>query len=177
MPTPKKVEIVKNLAQKLSKAHGVYLTDYRGLSVPQMQELRNRLVGADCEYMVTKNTLLKIALRETGYPDTPIEGPTAVALAFKDELLPLKTLAEFAQTAKKPEFKGGFLGKKFLPALRLGELACLPGVEFLKSRLVQGLAYPLRSTTYALNWNLQKLVLTLALLSKTKSEGGETNGR
>ncbi len=147
MPNEKKIQIVKELKEKLSKAQGVVLTDYQGLSVPEVEDLRKNLQVAGANYQVVKNTLLNLALKETSYqlPVTSYQsaGPTTIVLSYEDEIQPLKTLYDFAKEHQALEVKGGFFEGLFMAAEKLKEIAMLPGREVLLARVVGMMQSPI----------------------------------
>jgi large subunit ribosomal protein L10 len=170
MPTTKKVKIVESLTEKISRAKGVIFTDFRGLSHPQMQKLRENLLATGAEYLVAKNTLLKIALAKSSYPVIEIVGPTAILLAYQNELASLRVVAEFAQETSLPAFKGGFLEKRFIEALRLKELANIPGIDYLRNLLVSSLQAPINNLVNGLNWDLNNLISVLNRVKEKRAQ-------
>ena len=90
MPSEKKIQIVEQLKEKLAKAKGVVLTDYQGLSVPEVEVLRKSLQEAGAKYQIVKNTLLNLALKDSGHEPRAMSyeltGPTAVVLSYEDEI-------------------------------------------------------------------------------------------
>lgn len=138
-----KEQQVAELREKLGRATSVILADYRGVRVQQVNELRRRLRtgsnGADYEYRVTKNTLLRraVAGSEVGQALTPhFEGPTAVALAFGDPIALAKILVDFSKQHEVFEIKGGLLEGRPVDAGEIATLATLPSLEELRARLV-----------------------------------------
>ena len=105
-----KAEQVEVLTEKLRKAKVALLTDYRGLTVTQLQELRGRLRTGDVEYRVVKNTLARRAAEAAGVPalQSELEGPVAIAFGYDDLSLPSKLINEFVRSTRlKLEVKGG----------------------------------------------------------------------
>jgi large subunit ribosomal protein L10 len=133
-----------------------------------MQRLRETLLETGAEYIVAKNTLLKIALAKSSYPVIEIVGPTAVLLAYQNELASLRLVAEFAQETSLPVFKGGFLEKRFIETSRLEELANIPGIDSLRGLLVSSLQAPINNLVNGLNWDLNQLVFTLTSIRRRK---------
>lgn len=139
MPSEKKVQIVEQLKEKLSEARGVVLTDYQGLSVPEVETLRANLQGVGAGYQVVKNTLLKLALDK----GEKFVGPTAVVLSYEDEIKPLKTLYDFAKEHKALKIKGGFFEGGWAVSEKLKEIAMLPSREELLAKLLGMMQSPL----------------------------------
>ena len=107
MKRPEKEAVVAQLTDKFRNADAIYLTEYRGLTVPQISELREKL-GRDTSYTVAKNTLVRIAAKEAGIEglDELLAGPTAVTFVKGDFIEAAKTLRDFAKTNKALIIKG-----------------------------------------------------------------------
>ncbi len=168
-----KVYAVQNLVEKLKQAKAVVLTDYHGLKVSQMAELRQNVKKAGGEFEVVKNTLLDRAANESKIKidSEVLQGPTAVLWAYEDQISPLKALVDFTKANDLPQIKFGLLDQAKAPIEKIKQLASLPSKDELKTKLVNTLQSPLCGLDNALNWNLRKLVLVL------KAKGGESNGR
>jgi len=166
-----KVYTVQNLMEKLKQAKAVVLTDYHGLNVGQMAELRQKVKKTGGEFEVVKNTLLDRAAKEIQVEIEPavLQGPTAVLWAYEDQISPLKTLMNFTQANDLPKIKFGLLDQIATPIERIKQLASLPSQEELRAKLVMTLQTPLSGLHQALNWNLNRLVFVL------KAKGGESN--
>ncbi len=173
MPTSKKIFTVQNLTEKLKDAQVLILSDYRGLSMAQLDDLRQAIKKAGGELEIIKNTLLKRAADEAKVKieDEVLTGPTAALWTWEAEIGPLKALADFAKEAGLPKVKFGRFEGETISLERIKELAQLPGLEELKAKLVGQLQSPLYGLTNSLQGNLRKLVYVL------KAKGGETNGR
>jgi large subunit ribosomal protein L10 len=167
----KKEQTVADLKERLEKAKTLVLADQSGLSVAKSGELKKKLKAVDAEILVAKNTLLKIATKETGFdlPDEVLEGPTAALFAYGDSVSPLKELTAFAKENEKPVIKAGFLGKTFLTVARISDLAKLPSKETLRGKVVGGLYSPLYGLANVLNGNIRNLVYTLNAIRESKS--------
>lgn len=168
MPAQAKIEKVKELSDRLDRAKAVVLTDYRGLTVSQLDELRKKVEAAGAEFEVTKNTLLSRSLGEKQVPDEALEGPTATLFAYEDEVAPLKALQDFIKTYNLPNVKVGFLGKDLLNASQVSELAKLPSREVLLGKLVGSLKGSQYGLVSVLSGNIRKLVYALDAVSKSK---------
>lgn len=169
MPSKIKIDKVADLTDKLTKAKSVVLTDYRGLSVAQLDDLRKKVGAAGASYEVTKNTLLSRSLGDKEIPAEALEGPTATLFAYQDEIAPLKALQDFIKANSLPTVKVGYLGQSLLTSLQVGELARLPS----RAELLGKLARSLKSNEYrlvgVLSGNIRKLVYVLSGVAKTKS--------
>ena len=140
-----KAEQVELLSDKLKKAKVAVLTDYRGLTVSQIQDLRAKLRSGDVEYRVVKNTLARRAAESAGVPalEKELEGPVAIAFGYDDLSLPSKLINEWVrQTRLKLDVKGGLVeGRVFSPD-QVRQLADLPSRETLLAQLLGTLQSP-----------------------------------
>ncbi|MBI4100809.1 50S ribosomal protein L10 [Candidatus Microgenomates bacterium] len=172
MSTQKKINIVEDLTEKLSKAKSLVLADYQGLTHQQLEDLRKNLEEAEADFVVIKNTLLKKALGKTDLAeklsDETFQGPNALLLAYGDELLPLKKITQFVKQFQLPNLRAGIFSGKALNKSELITLSTLPSKDVLLGQLVGQLKSPLIRLTFALNSNLQRLVLVLRTIEKTK---------
>src|SRR5579884_640368 len=112
MPRPEKVQQVELLTDRLRAAKVAVLTDYRGLTVGQMQDLRRRLRAQNVEYRVVKNTLARRAAVQAGHPEFQdlLRGPIAIAFGYEEVAAPARVLADFVrQTRLKLEVVGGLV--------------------------------------------------------------------
>ncbi len=169
-PRPEKVAVVDELKQKFADTDGTILTEYRGLDVAAMAELRNALRQAGGEYKIYKNTLVRIAARDAGLEiEDLLVGPTALAFVGErpdgsdgDVAAVAKTLREFAKTNQMLVIKGGVLGNKPLNSDNIKALAALPSRDVLLAQLAGTFQAPMtkfagllsavpRQFAYALN--------------------------
>ncbi len=130
--------IVRELHENLKSAKMAVIANFSGLSVGKMEELRNALRKSDAELKVVKNTLLRIASRETPYGllEEHFKGPLAITLNHGDIVQATKVLVEFTKKNAEVEIMGGMLDGKFLNREQLGMLAELPGREILLGKLL-----------------------------------------
>ena len=143
MKRPEKEAVVAQLTDKFREADAIYLTEYRGLTVPQISELREKL-GRDTSYTVAKNTLIRIAAKEAGIEglDEILAGPTAVTFVKGDFIEAAKTLRDFAKTNKALIIKGGFADGTVYDAEGAQKLADLKSRPQLLAEFAdQGRAY------------------------------------
>jgi large subunit ribosomal protein L10 len=167
-----KAEQVDVLTEKLRKAKVALLTDYRGLTVTQLQELRGKLRTGDVEYRVVKNTLARRAAEAAGVPglQTELEGPVAIAFGYDDLSLPSKLINEFVRTTRlKLDVKGGLVeGRVFSPD-QVRQLADLPSRETLIAQLMGTLQSPVGQLVGIMQTPVQQLIGVLNAY-KTKLE-------
>ena len=165
-----KAEQVELLTEKLRKAKVALLTDYRGLTVTQLQDLRGRLRNGDVEYRVVKNTLARRAAEAAGVPalQAELEGPVAIAFGYDDLSLPSKLINEFVRTTRlKLDVKGGLVeGRVFSPD-QVKQLADLPSRETLLAQLLGTLQSPVAQLVGIMQTPVQQL---LGVLDAYKSK-------
>jgi len=134
-----KAEQVELLTEKLKKAKVAVLTDYRGLTVKQMQDLRGKLRTGNVEYRVVKNTLARRAADAAGYKDleSELKGPVAIAFGYDDLSLPPRLINEFVRTTRlKVEVVGGVVEGRVFNRDQIKQLADLPSREVLLAQLL-----------------------------------------
>ncbi len=143
-PRPEKVAVVEEVRGHFEGADAAILTEYRGLTVTEISNLRRALRPAGGEYKVYKNTLVRFAARGLGLElDEMLEGPTAIAFVKGDAVTVAKALRDFARTNPKLVVKGGLLGEKVLDAKDTAALAEVAPREVLLARLAGGMAAPM----------------------------------
>ncbi|MGZ5366869.1 MAG: 50S ribosomal protein L10, partial [Aeromicrobium sp.] len=149
MANPEKAAAVAELAENFRNSNGAVLTEYRGLTVKQLQELR-RSLGGSASYAVAKNTLTKIAAKEAGidFADSLLTGPTAIAFITGDPVEAAKGLRDFAKANAPLVIKGGFLDGKQLDADEIKKLADLESREVLLTKLAGGMKASLQNAVY-----------------------------
>lgn len=166
----KKVQIVSNLADDLSRSTIIIATNYQGLLAKQMAELRNALAKAGVEYHVVKNTLVYRAADQAGKPQLRdiIEGPVALAFGYDDIVNTARALNQYIKsTALSLQIKGGLLGDRILLPEEVVSLANLPPREVLISRLIGQLQAPIGALHNVLNLPLQGLLTVLQNRAQT----------
>ena len=146
MPREKKVQTIDRLQEGFSKCSIGILTDYRGLSTPEMTVLRRRLRGLGVEYKVVKNTLARFAGERAGKGDlvSLFEGPIAIAFGYGDITEPAKVLTDYIRISKASlDIKGGFLGDRLLTSEDVATLSTLPSREILLAKVLGGMQGPI----------------------------------
>jgi large subunit ribosomal protein L10 len=168
-----KQESVTALATKLKRSPTVYVTDFTGLNVARITDLRRKLRAAGVEYVVVKNTLALRAFGEaqlTGL-DAHLAGPTALVLAGADPVAAAKVLSDFAKEHEKPAIKIGLVDGKAVTPEQVKRLATLPSRVELLAQLGGALQAPMANFVGALNGLLLMMVGALEAL-KTKRASG-----
>ncbi len=161
MPRPDKVEQVERITEKLRRAKVAVLTDYRGLTVRQVQDLRGRLRSQDVEYRVVKNTLARRAAVEAGHPDfqDALKGPVAIAFGYGDISVPARLLGEFVrQTRLRLEITGGLIEGRVMGPEQVRQTADLPPREVLIAQLLGTLQSPVSQLVATIQAPVQQLV-------------------
>lgn len=146
-----KEQQVAEIAQKLRDSKTTIITDYRGLDVAEVTELRKTLREAGIEYKVLKNTLVRRATAETNLSDADefLKGPTAIAFGYDDVVAPAKILVDFAKKHNNLEIKAGVLEGRLVTEEEVKALAALPSREGLLSMLLSVLQAPMRNMALA----------------------------
>lgn len=164
-----KAEQVDLLTQKLKKAKVAVLTDYRGLTVSQIQDLRGKLRSGDVEYRVVKNTLTRRAAAAAGVSDLEkeLEGPVAIAFGYDDLSAPSKLINEWVRATRlKLDVKGGLIDGRVFSPDQVKQLADLPSRETLLSQLAGTIQSPIARLAGALQTPLSTLAGALESYQK-----------
>ena len=170
MKRAEKEQLVTELRDKLTNAQSLYYTDFTGLNVKRMTELRRRLKRVGVDYVVIKNTLALRAVNESGLVGETLKGPTGLVVG-KDPVSAAKVLTEFAKEFEdKPSVKGGLLQGKKIDNAQLKRLASLPSREQMLADLAAGMQSPMAAFAGALNGLFYMFVGALDAL-KTQREG------
>ena len=140
-----KTDIVNDIKSKFEKAQCAILVDYRGLTVEQDTDLRNKFRAAGVEYKVLKNTMVKRALDDLGIEGVSelLAGPTAVAFGYEDPVAPAKVISDFVKDVDIVEIKGGLLDSKPMTMDQIKYLSELPSKEVLIAKLMGSLNAPI----------------------------------
>lgn len=156
--------LVDELTSKIKGAKVLYYTDFTGLNVKGMTELRRRLRKAGVEYVVIKNTLAARAVNESGLMGSRLHGPTGVVIG-KDPVSAAKVLTDFAKEfEQRPQLKGGLLDGRVIDAAQVKRLASMPSREQMLAELGAGLNAPLAAFAGALSGLLSMFVGALSAL-------------
>ena len=141
MKLTEKQQIVEDLKGKLATTKVVIVTDYKGLNVAQMTDLRRKLSEANVEYRVVKNTLLTRAVEGTDAAllADVFKGPSGIAMSFDDPVAPAKVLTQFAKDNKKLEIKAGVMDGKVLDLGAISALSKLPSREELLAQVLSAM--------------------------------------
>jgi len=174
MPTEKKEGNIKRIEDLLRDCRIAIVSDYRGLTVSEMGELRRRLKDSQTEYHVVKNTLASLAAERTDRDELKkyLTEPTAIAFGYGEAVDSARIMVEYIRTSKSPlRIKGGLLDRRALSAEEVITLATLPPAPVLISQVMQQMQAPIYSLLSVLSANLRGLVGTLQA-RKQQLEGG-----
>ena len=180
MPRPEKVQAVTDIRERLEGAEAVFLTEYRGLSVQAVQDLRKALRDSGADYKVVKMTLAKLAASDAGIEgmDEYLSGPTALAFAKSDPVATAKALKEFSKANEVFVLKAGFLSGNILSPEEISKLAEIEPREVLLAKIAGAAKAPLfKAAGMFASFNRDAASMFSQLLDKKESgeflpEGG-----
>ena len=170
-PQPYKTEAVGNLKEKFGSYKGYIFTDYRGLTVEQITNLRAALRKLNAEYKVVKNTFARIAFKELEQPDVSdyLTGPTAIALTMDESSQVAKSILDFSKDTSV-KVKGGLVDGRVFDGKQVEALSKLPSKAELIAKLMGTMNAPIQHLVFAINGVSSKLVRTLAAVADKKKE-------
>ncbi|MCA6070817.1 MAG: 50S ribosomal protein L10 [Endomicrobium sp.] len=170
MPNVKNQEVVKSLTEKFKTMKGMVLTEYHGLTVGEISELRSKLRSLGSEYVVVKNTLSGIALKEAGIEaGANFSGPTALVIENGDVVSPAKVVFDFAKTHAKLKVRAGFLDGKFVDAAVVEQLSALPSREVLLTKMLGSMNATITGFVNVLAANIRGFITVLDVISKKQA--------
>ena len=163
---------ISEFSEGIGKATNAFLIDFKGITVPQVTELRKQVRESGSDYVVVKNTLALIAVK-----DSPLvalreqfTGMTAVAYNTTDAVALAKALTKFAKNVPTVQFKGALLNGQIVPAAEIQNIANLPSREELVSKLLFLMQSPIRGLVTVLQANIRNLAVVLDQIAKQKEE-------
>lgn len=166
-----KSEKVDAIKAKLEKAQVAIVTEYKGLSVEEITNLRRALQKDGGDYMVTKNTLAKLAVKGTDFEvlTETFKGPIALAFGFEDQVSPAKAVAKFIKDTKKGVILGAALDGKLLTAAETEDLAKLPSKEELIAKILGSINSPASGIANSVNAVMSQLTRAMAAVRDQKA--------
>lgn len=176
MTLEEKKKVAADLSAELEETETVYLTDFTGLDVSEMTELRARLREEGVGYRVAKNTLMARALEDLDYPDIEeyLEGPTGLVLGGEDPVAPAKVVKEFAEEHEdRPAVKAGVVDRRTISAEEVAQLAELPTREELLASILGGLTSPVAGIVGVLEGLLRNIGHMAHEAAKKREAGAE----
>ena len=170
MVRPEKTKQVEELRHRLKQAAAAILTDFRGLNVAEISQLRSKLREAGAEYKVVKNTLLERAAESLGIKGLKpfLEGPTAVAFSREDPVSPARALQEYIRQMRKLQVKGGLVEGRVLTANQIKALAEMPAKPQMRARVLGTLQAPMYGLMGVLTGLQRNLVYALDQIRRQK---------
>ena len=174
-PRAEKVAVVNEVRDRLEAADGAVLTEYRGLTVAELAELRRELAAAGGDYKIYKNTLVRLAVADGSQASIRdfLTGPTAIAFVQGDVSAVAKALRDFARDNPKLVIKGGVVGSGVLSASEINVLADLPPRDMLLAQFAGALAAPLRQLAGLVQALPRNLAYGISALIEQRQAGGE----
>ena len=175
-PRAEKVAVVNEVRERLDAADGALLTEYRGLTVAELADLRRELTAAGGDYKVYKNTLVRLAVADTPTQGVSelLTGPTAIAFVHGDVSAVAKALRDFARANPNLVVKGGVVGTSVMSAADIDVLAELPSRETLLAQFAGALSAPLQQLAGLVQALPRNLAYGIsALVDQRRAEGGE----
>ena len=171
MPNAKNIKKDDELTKKLERAKGVYLTDYIGLNVQDITDLRREFYENDVEYLVTKNTLLKIAANNSNLNDldSVLNGSTAVAFSYEDPTSPARVIKKFTKDNELPKVKGIVIDGELIDGSEFDRIANLPTKEESIAKFAALLQSPLLKLIWALKSPMSDMTNMLNNLKEKES--------
>jgi large subunit ribosomal protein L10 len=167
----KKAATIKKIKEKIDAAKVWILTDYRGMTVKEITDLRRKLRACGAEYKVVKNTFTVRALPEAQASlKAMLQGPMAVLFGFEDVVEPAKVLSKFIKEAEKPKILGGVVEGQYFEEKGITALAKLKSKDELRADVVGRLKSPLFGLVNTLQGNIRKLVYVLNAIKDKKSQ-------
>lgn len=172
MQRSEKELVLTELTEKIRKNNGIVLTEYQGLTVAELNELRAKLRPLKSEYTIVKNTLSRLAMKNAGIAvaDDQFVGPTGIAIQSGDPVGAAKVLLDFSKEHAKLKVKAGLLGTKVLTEKEVKALAALPTKEVLIGKLLGSIQSPLYGMVNVLQGTIRNAVYVLEAIRKQKAE-------
>lgn len=176
-PITFKQNALSTTAQMMKDSQAVILTEYRGLTVPQVNDIRGKLKDSGADFSVIKNTLFKRAADELSITDAGLDvalnGPTAAVFAPGDPVAAAKAVSEYIASVRNSPFKvkGGVVGGKFATAAQIEQLSKIPSKEVLISQMLGAFNSPISRFVGTLNGVVSKFVYTLQAIADKQSGG------
>ncbi len=171
---PEKAEAVALLSEKFASAKSVFLTDFTGLTVAAVTNLRRNFRKSEVDYVVSKNTLVRLAAEKAGYDKLVpyLEGPTALAFGMKDAGAPAKVILDFFKANQKPTIKAIIFEGQFFEAKQAETISKLPSRQEVLAQLAGGLNAPLTNLVGGLQAVLSNFVYVMQAYSDKKEKEG-----
>lgn len=174
MNREQKAQFISEMTEGLGQATNAFILSFKGITVPQVTDLRRQIRETESEYLVVKNTLALIAIK-----DSPLvalretfKGETAVVYNSGDPVALAKALTKFAKDVPAVEFKGAMLNGQIVPANQIDAIASLPSREELIAKVLYLMQHPIRGLVTVLQGNIRNLAVVLDQIARQRGEGG-----
>jgi large subunit ribosomal protein L10 len=173
MNRTEKAAAISELNEGIGSATNAFLLSFKGITVPQVTELRKQVRESGSDYVVVKNTLALIAVK-----DSPLvalkdqfSGETAIAFNKTDAVVLAKALTKFAKDVPTVTFKGAMLNGQIVPATQIQAIAALPSRDELLSKLLYLMQHPIRGLAIVLNANIRNIAVVIDQIAKQRGGG------
>lgn len=173
MPNNKNVELLKNVQDKVAKSKSILFSDFKGVSARDLTSFREDIKSKGGEVFVSKNTLLKIALKDMEGNEKASEsltGQTIAVVAYEDPISTIKSFFDLSKKIENLKAKGGFFDNKFVDEKSLAEISKLPSKEELIGRLIGSMNSPVYKFVNTLNQSKSKIVYVLNSVANQKNK-------
>ena len=173
MKREEKAQAISDFNESIGQATNAFIIDFKGITVPQVTELRKQVRESGSKYVVVKNTLALIAVKDSPLKtlEKQFSGMTAVAFNKTDAVALAKALTKFAKDVPTVQFKGAMLNGQIVPAAEIQNIANLPTRPELVSKLLFLLQSPIRNLAIVLNANIRNIAVVLDQIAKQKGSG------
>lgn len=170
MPNKQNVETLEAIKEDLKDLSAMWIVDYRGLTVKEIQELRRNIREADAQMKVYKNTLMKIAAKDAGLPEMEVElaGPNAFVFAHNDPVQSAKAIADFAKSNEALNVKGGIMDGQLISEEQVKAVASLPSREQIYAMFAGAVSGIARGIAVSTNGIAQSLAQTVSQVAEQK---------
>jgi large subunit ribosomal protein L10 len=169
-----KAEAISDFSEGIGQATNAFVLDFKGITVPQVTELRKQVRETGSDYVVVKNTLALIAVKDSPLTklSSHFSGMTAIAYNTTDPVALAKVLTKFAKDVPAVQFKGAMLGGQTVAATEIQNIANLPSREELIAKVLYLMQHPIRGLAVVLNGTIRNVAVVLDQIAKQKA-GGE----
>lgn len=175
MPSQKNQQRVEQLKDKLNQAKAFAIVDYAGTSVADQVALRSKLKEAGAEFVVAKNTLVKLALENDDFSES-LAGMNALIFSYDDEVAGFKQVVDFHEETEKLEVKQGKMNDRVLSAAEILELSKLPGKDELMATLIVRIKGPAFGLVNVLRASQKELLYVLQAIGDKNDKSNDKNG-
>lgn len=171
MPNAENKEMLTAIKADIEGAGAMWVVDYRGLTVKEIQQLRHDIREAGAQMKVYKNTIMHIALKETDSPDLDeiLSGPSAFVFTGEDPVASAKAIRDFAKENENLQIKGGMMDGQFVDAAQVEAIAALPSREELIAKLLGTISNPLVQTVRVLNGPMEAFARVVSAIEGQKA--------